>query len=1002
MKEQTKYMVKMILAVILILAVPALFFQTIGENPMEVQDKATRTIAVVNEDVATDEDPLQFGKVVAQVMGENSDYEWKSLGRSAAESGMRNKELDAVVYIPSDFTNNVLTYDETEPINAEFEFAIQNQLTAIDKERVLRTIENATDTANKRTAVYYWDSVAQEMDDVKKKFDSILDKESQFQETMIAFYKPSSKDLSGEIDSQKQMLVDLQKTMTDAAKTAPESEQNAEQFEADVQAFVKAVGQYQDYQRGQLSLMNDLQTETAAGIQETLANQSSLTNENLELMTVQTEALNTQMSGIDTILQAGADQSSNIDAVLEEQISRQFVEMKNLQAEYLAFYRTTSTQLALNEVEQALPDLKAVLATAPEPDPENPDPENPDPDPENPDPENPENPETPDTPENPDTPDPETPETPGTPDPENPGGENPPADPGQIASTKEQQEAIRAIADQASLLQQVLDALPEPKLEELVNAAGFLGDLSGQAAEIEKQLSEKDLSNQEFQKAYDELKADLDTIVKSQDDILKENERLLAENKDLTDRIGLLSLQITNLSEEVKETIAKKEQAILASESLSDERKEKLKPVFDQPVQNDSLQPVLNYYSKLEQYEAVLNSIKTAEDPAAATVLANEELNNKTVAALVPTDKEFEFAESITSKFPSAQMEVQKLQETTNEFLQQNSTSIAEQQNAMLDEMTQIQTNAGELLQQINGGAAVPGEPPVAEAEEGLTEGTSLVSGTTGVTSAIDQMNSLMDSLGERQASVVGYTDNLYKKVDEVQAQSDELNDKWATNVAATKLSRDQVFEVLDNTRKDGQDNGYVYNHLANPIQISGEEPVEQAKVVPPVVILVIVLLSSLLIGYFSGVYFKAAPFWLRATLFILLNVIVGLLISLFGTSIYNLADDRAIQWTLFTILLLLTASSLIRVAFLFGSTPGMLASVGLTAFFVSPLLALTVPNFSYSDPISNVYISIQEDTENLFTEGSLILIGIFVILTVIPFIGKAIMDSRSAQTEEV
>ncbi|MBS2970805.1 type VII secretion protein EsaA [Metabacillus sp. KIGAM252] len=960
MTEQTKHMMKMILAVVLILAVPALFFQTIGQNPMEVQDKATRTIAVVNEDNGLPEsDEDSFGKLVTAAMSKNSDYEWKALARSGAESEMKNQNVDAIIYIPSDFSTNILTYEETQPAKAEFKFKVQDQLTAVDKEKVLRTIEEATDVANKKTAVYYWDTIAQEMDDVKKKFDQILEKEDQFQKTMVAFYKPSSKDLSGEIESQKQMLQQLQATMLDASKSAPEREQNAEEFQKNLASFVTYVDSYQLYQQNQMELMREVQNQTITGLQASMSNQSQRNSESFQKIDSQVGQINNDMSAIQATLQEGSDNATEIERILQGQMDRQISDLKAVQAQYLDLYEKTMKETTLTELESTMASLRKELQNTPEPG-------------------------TPGTPAEPGTPTvPETPETPETPNP------NP------ISSLQEQQTALKAVAEQAKQLQESLNKIPDPKPNEAVNAANSLGQLALTANEIEKQLAEKDASNQEWQKKYDQLAKDYEKLLSDNTGILTENQRLREENKRLSDQI--LSLQ--GNVQPVIDAVKKKEQAILSDSNLTEERKKTLEPIFQESIQKVTIEPLFAYYAKLDQYESTLKDLNSSDSTEKNTVLANEELNEKMKTALAPTDEEREATDAMQGNFPSAQLEMTRLEESFQTFIADYSGSVADQQTAMMDEITAIQTNADNLMQQLQSGSA-PGQPEQAEPSQAPTSGTGLVSGTQSITSTIDQMNSIIDSLGERQTNVLTYTDELYNKVDEVQTKSDELNDKWATNVAATELSRDQVYDVLRNARIDGQDNGFVYDHLANPIQISGEEPIEKAKTVPPVVILVIVLLSSLLIGYFSGVYFKTAPLWLRATLFILLNVIVGLLISVFGTNIYSLADDRAIQWSIFTIVLLLTASSLIRVAYLFNNTTGMLASVALTAYFVSPLLALTVPNFNYSDPISTVYISIQEDANNLFTEGVLVLGGILLILTVIPFIIRAIMDNRASQKE--
>lgn len=244
MTDQRKHMIKMIAAVLLILAVPALFFQFIGDNPMEVKENATRNIAVVNEDIGAEEaaaenEPVQFGKEVASILDEDSPYEWTVLSRSAAVNGLKSQQYDAVIYIPSNFSNNILTYDEQEPSKAEFEYAVQNQLNAENRQRVLRELEDATNRVNKQMSSLYWSYVSQDMENVRQEFDRILEKEIAFQNAMLTFYKPSSKDLAGELTQQKQMLEQLQSTINQAEKDSPERKNSVEQFEESLSSFVE-------------------------------------------------------------------------------------------------------------------------------------------------------------------------------------------------------------------------------------------------------------------------------------------------------------------------------------------------------------------------------------------------------------------------------------------------------------------------------------------------------------------------------------------------------------------------------------------------------------------------------------------------------------------------------------------------------------------------------------------------------------------------------------------
>src|SRR3954471_1814986 len=109
MTGKISYIVKMIVLMFLILATPALFFGSIGDNPLQVRENATRTIAIVNEDTGTDkeEKELDFGKEITPILEDGSEYKWEVVSRSTAENGLRNTEYDAVVYIPSNFSRNI-------------------------------------------------------------------------------------------------------------------------------------------------------------------------------------------------------------------------------------------------------------------------------------------------------------------------------------------------------------------------------------------------------------------------------------------------------------------------------------------------------------------------------------------------------------------------------------------------------------------------------------------------------------------------------------------------------------------------------------------------------------------------------------------------------------------------------------------------------------------------------------------------------------------------------
>ncbi|PAM92632.1 type VII secretion protein, partial [Flavobacterium sp. IR1] len=153
----------------------------------------------------------------------------------------------------------------------------------------------------------------------------------------------------------------------------------------------------------------------------------------------------------------------------------------------------------------------------------------------------------------------------------------------------------------------------------------------------------------------------------------------------------------------------------------------------------------------------------------------------------------------------------------------------------------------------------------------------------------------------------------------------------------------------------------------------SGEAPEERTNNTPPVVMLVIILVSGLTIGLFVH-YFSYVPAMLNASMFVLLNIAVGLIISIYGLNIYPMHDVQAFKWTVVTILLLTATAGLVQLGLVFGLITGGLVIVGLMLFFVTPLLDLVMPNFSMNHPVSEVYMSIQFGNQSMFIPAVIVL----------------------------
>lgn len=1070
MTEQRKSLIKLISAVIIILLLPVLFFRFIGDDPTKKAVNSTRQIAVVNEDtgvlsdeVKSDEEDksAQFGKEVAAVLGERPDYSWTVVNRSAAETGLASKKYDAIVYIPSDFSKNILSYDKDHPQKATLEFSIQDNLNAVNKEKVQRELEDAQKTMNKKMSALYWNFVSQKVDNIRGEFDKIVNKESEFQNVMYNFYKPSSNDLAGEIKQQKDLIDELKKSMNEAQGTTKEKVSTAEEAKNTLKEFIDTVERYKEYQENQKKLLlaaqDSTQQQIRTGLDAIQAQQKA--NQFSERMS----GLVTGIGQAKTQLGQTSNVLANAQQIREGQVSQQELGMAKIQSNLIDQYQAASRQAALNQVYQLLVPARQALTVAKGDDPviddgsdnndkdKDPKEENPEElkidlekqreelkniaadiqdisdnlkEPEKEDP-TPEDPGT--EPDDPSTDNPEKPDDGGSTKPDDTqgdtGNDNNSSDTGndgQTDGSTQDQDKQKGTDGQ----EQPSDASDSGKTETGTSAeqtassdsalqfiklanedgTGDAGDTgsggdttepgdqdqpgNGDISDIAKAKEQLSKASERIKQIEEELK---EKETAHNEELKKKLEELTEQMNGLTDEIDDLKDKVKKLEGKLENLEAKRKREFEGIYSAIRELENKDQLQFSGEINTESISALMRYYKYLSVYDSVLSG--TIDSAAKAGAIDGQQGNVKSVLALTP--EESASWEALKNNTMQTDEDINSFIDGMTKFADDYSGYIRDSQAGVLDELTKISESAAKASEQLVTGAT---QESATFSNDGLS-GTMALSVQDTVGQEVLQMSDMMGSLSDRQSGIIDYTTNMQQSVNDVQAKADTLNNNWGKNVASTKLVRNDVYGILGNTLVDGQNNGYVYDYLANPLKISGEVPEEKIQTVPPVVILVIVLISSLLIGYFSS-YYQNAPLLVKGALFGILNILVGLMISLFGLNIYSLPDDQTIKWSVFTILLLVASSAFIRTAFRFGSIPGWVASAAMILFYVAPLIDLIMPNFTFEDPVSKVYIDIQYGTGHLFTMGITVLLIITVIAAALPLIIR-LMAEHTAESDE-
>ncbi|MFC8151496.1 type VII secretion protein EsaA [Bacillus paralicheniformis] len=991
MTEQQKSTLKIISAIVTVILLPVLFFHFIGENPTKKVSNATREIAVVNEDTGilkddgtVDNDAL-LGNEISASLVDRPDYKWTVVNRSAAESGLAEKQYDAIVYIPSDFSQNILSYNHERPQKAELEFKIQDQLDAVNKEKVQRELQDAQKTVSKKMSSLYWRFVKQGVKKVRKEFDSIVNKESEFQNAMYNFYKPSSNNLAGEVERQKEMIDRLKESINETEGTSKERNASVEDSKKQLDSFVDNVNQYKQYQEKQSELLMAAQADSEGQIQDGLTvikeKQSSVANRFSDKMNGMTTAFGNLQNQFGLAVNSNDNlQEYRYNWVPQNQLGK----ISTLQSELISNYKREARQVTINNIESNSDMLKYRAELF--------------------------------KPDNKETPKDEDPEDDGKDD-SGEDDDNKNIEINLDDETAELEKISKELEELSNNIQTPNKEEPEPP------SSGESGDNTSDPANTDQtdENNVDDTNNEDPPPAgespdeqdsnnLEELKKELNTISVNIADVKSNIDQKTKEhNEELKKKIDNLDEKVTKLNdkiEELNDTVDKlnkkfKEERDKDFENICNNIKKlekelkdydinpEVKQVFEnQDFVNRDINQLMDYYNLLSVYHATVTGKFKASSSLEEGMLQNSKDKVDTVLR-VGEDENTKW-ENLKNNMLATSEDVEAYTTDMTDFVKSYGDFISEKQTDVLNELSTISERANAVSEQLRN----PEGAGTAVMQGDATDGTMVISMQDTLGNDILQLSNMLGSLSETQSGVIEYTGNIQESVNDVQKKADTLNSNWGQNVATTKLIRGDVYGILGNAF--GGNDGYVYDHLASPVKISGDVPESKAQNVPPVVILVIVMLSSLLIGYFSH-HYQNAPLLVRGALFGILNIIVGLMISLFGLNIYSLADDQAVMWSVFTILLLVASSAIIRTAFMLGSLAGGIATAAMVLFYVAPLLDLAMPNFSFNNPVSTVYMSIQYGTGSQFALG----IGALILITIIAIAVPFIIDFAKSRTEE-
>ena len=946
MNGKKKKIIQVVVGILVIFAVPILFFQFMGGSLLNVNGPQNRIIAIVNEDLgsAKDEESIEMGKEVVTILAEDSPYEWLVMGRGAAVNGLKSNQYEAIVYIPSDFSESIMSYDEQNPEKAEFSYQVQRQKSGLRKEKVLYEIESATNRVNQKIATLYWSYISLEMDHIKKEFTTILEKETEFLGALSAYYKPESETLAAEMERQKVQMEGLQSTMTNMGGSHNSRIENAEVFGQQLGGFVSHVEQYKDFQATQKNTFLQIQDSSLAKIQVAAAAQVERYNESMLALEENNELQNDEILKLNDQLDYTERKFNELSTIRKQQVDRQVRDLLVVQAAAIDRYNDTIIGDLEKRIE-ASKEAPTVLGLV---------------------------------------------------------SSDKLQDQGRLNTLKEEME--RKVSEQSSL--SVPEFMEEQEtIDDILSALSLLKERavetnsnsgpesesepeSPSLTELEEYMAEL-VALKESMSGKEKIWSELATGAKN--DYQKASSdfgEFYGKYKSLQDQyesvhqiLKSYSADTARLLFEIKE----REASLLAHGKLTDDQRKRLEELFNKGAGSTETDKLLTYYATLEQFEFSL-------DEQQQSAYKDELLKDDIMQALVENavaiaGDEIDGWGILEYSIQETQLGMNELSPTFAAIMSGYEETIDVQHAALLNELDAIAHQANTLVTQIQI------EEPYATIGEG-----EVIAGQQNVSNELVTLSGLMKSLSERQDGLVSYARDLQGKATDVKDTSAVFSDKWETNLDSMSAFKDDIQGFLANTYVDGQENGYVFNHFVNPLQTKGEAAFsDEVKKVPPVILFMILLISSLLIGFFSH-RFKEGSIGLRIGMTALLSILVGLIISLYSVNMYVLTDNRAIEWTVFTVLLLLAGVAIIRTALDFGQTAGWIASIVLMCLYISPLLILALPDFNIPDLLSAVYTSIKYEPDTLFIVGTVIAGSVVVVMLAVSFF----MNKRKVNEQPV
>lgn len=169
-----------------LLCLVGIFFFLTFHQTRNVEATKKPTIALVNEDLSGkfNQQNYNFGKDFVNLVSNDNKYNWQVVSRAVADKAYTDKSVDAVIYIPQSFSQDILTLQELNPTKAEVDYKVLKSQSELSERLLQDKITNILYDFNQNIVKMYYASVAGNIAEAQNNMNGVVGNQSNLLKTL--------------------------------------------------------------------------------------------------------------------------------------------------------------------------------------------------------------------------------------------------------------------------------------------------------------------------------------------------------------------------------------------------------------------------------------------------------------------------------------------------------------------------------------------------------------------------------------------------------------------------------------------------------------------------------------------------------------------------------------------------------------------------------------------------------------------------------------------------